>query len=199
MHLKFFSPYIQGKTDSNAGSCNLCKNIQRSQKHHIVECEAPKEIFSRFGNLIYALKPITMTIHEMVFGTIGRETEIDVRNLITFSIRSKIHKNIWIQYAAMEQAIESIVRQAKREIRKNIMQMYHKAVFENNLSKFKDDYKNCQNWSSHYGKMAQFILVILFLYKSPFLFFPNVFLSLDNLTNNVFLKLVILNCFVYIC
>ena len=44
----------------------------------------------------------------------------------------------------MEQAIESIVRQAKREIRKNIMRMYHKAVFENNLPKFRDDYKNCQ-------------------------------------------------------
>ena len=44
----------------------------------------------------------------------------------------------------MEQAIESIVRQAKREIRKNIMRMYHKAVFESNLPKFRDDYKNCQ-------------------------------------------------------
>ena len=144
MHLKFFSPYIQGKTDSNAGSCNLCKKVQESQKHHVVEREATKEISSHFGNFIYALKPITMTKHEMVFGMIGRETEVDVRNLITFSIRSKIHKNIRIQYATMEQAIESIVRQAKREIRKNIMRMYYKAVFESNLPKFRDDYKNCQ-------------------------------------------------------
>ena len=81
----------------------------------------------------------------MVFGTTGRETEIDVRNLITFSIRSKIHKNIWIQYATIEQAIESIVRQAKKEIRINIMRMYHKAGFENDLPKFRDDYTNCQN------------------------------------------------------
>ena len=44
----------------------------------------------------------------------------------------------------MKQAIESIVRQAKREIRKNIMRMYYKAVFENNLPNFRDDYKNCQ-------------------------------------------------------
>ena len=50
----------------------------------------------------------------------------------------------WIQYATMEQAIESIVRQAKREITKNILRMYCKAVFENNLPKFRDDYKNCQ-------------------------------------------------------
>ena len=71
----------------------------------------------------------------------GREKEINVRNLITVSIRSKIHKNIWIQYATMEQAIESTVRQAKREIRKNIMRMYNKAVFENNLPQFRDDYK----------------------------------------------------------
>ena len=49
-----------------------------------------------------------------------------------------------IQYATMEQATESVVRQAKREIRKNIMRMYHKAVFESNLPKFRDDYKNCQ-------------------------------------------------------
>ena len=144
MHLKFFSPYIQGKIDSNAGSSNLCKKVQESQKHHVVECEATKEIFYRFGNFIYAFKSITMTKHEVVFGMIGRETVIDVRNLITFSIRSKIHKNIWIQYATMEQAIESILKQAKREIRKNIMRMYHKAVFENNLPKFRDDYKNCQ-------------------------------------------------------
>ena len=144
MHLKFFSPYIQGKTDSNAGSSNWCKKVQESQKHHVVECEATKEVFSRFGNLIYVLKPITMTKHEMIFGMIGGETEIDVRNLITFSIWSKIHKNIWMQYATMEQAIESIVRQAKREIRKNIMRMYHKSVFENNLPKFRDDYQNCQ-------------------------------------------------------
>ena len=121
-----------------------CKKIQESQKHHVAECEATKEIFSHFGNLIYALKPITMTKHEMVFGMIGRETKIDVRNLITLSIRSKIHKNIWIQHAKMEQAIESIVRQKKREIRKNIMRMYHKAVFESNLPKFRDYYKNCQ-------------------------------------------------------
>ena len=138
-----------------------------------------------------------MTKHEMVFGMIGRETEIDVRNLITFSIRTKIHKNIWIQYATMEQAIESTVRQAKREIRKNIMRMYHKAVSENNLPKFRDDYKNCQKVLQHV-KMAQFILVILFLYKSPFLFFPKVFLSLDNLTDNFF-AFVNLNCFVYNC
>ena len=118
MHLKFFSPYIQGKTDSNVGHCNLCKKVQESQKHHVVECEATKEIFSHFGNLIHALKPITMTKQEMVFGMIGRETEIDIRNLITFSIRSKIHKNIWIQYATMEQARESIVRQAKRKLGK---------------------------------------------------------------------------------
>ena len=85
-----------------------------------------------------------MTKHEMVFGMIGRETETDARNLITFSIRSKIHKNIWVQYDTMEQAIESIVRQAKREIRKNIMRMYHKAVSENNVPEFSDDYKNCQ-------------------------------------------------------
>ena len=45
----------------------------------------------------------------------------------------------------MEQAIESIVRQAEREIRKNIMRMYHKAVFENNSPHFRDDYENCQN------------------------------------------------------
>ena len=76
---------------------------------------------------------------------IGREKEIDVKNLITFSIRSKIHKNIWVQYATVEHAIESIVRQAKREIRKNIMRMYYKAVFENNLIKFRDDYRNCQS------------------------------------------------------
>ena len=68
VHLKFFSPYIQGKTDSNAGYCNLCKKVQESQKHHVAECEATKEIFSHFGNLIYALKPITMTKQEMVFG-----------------------------------------------------------------------------------------------------------------------------------
>ena len=85
-----------------------------------------------------------MTKHEMVFCMIGRETEIDVKNLITFSIRSKVHKNIWIQYATMEQAIESTVTQAKREIRKNVMRMYHKAVFESNSPKFRDDYKNCQ-------------------------------------------------------
>ena len=121
----------------------MCKKVQESQKHHVVECEATKEIFSHFCNLIYALKSITMTKHEMIFGLIGRETEVDVRNLITFLIRSKIHKNIWMQYATMEQAIESIVRQAKREIRKNIMRMYHKAVFENNLPNLRDDYKNC--------------------------------------------------------
>ena len=144
MHLKFFSPYLQRKTDSNAGYCNLCKKVQESQKHHVVEREATKEIFSHFGNLIYALKPITTTKHEMVFGMIGRETEIDVRNLITFSIRSKIHNDIWVQYATMEQDIESIVRQAKKEIRNNIMRMHHKAVFESNLPKFRDDYKNCQ-------------------------------------------------------
>ena len=55
VHLKFFSPYIQGKTDCIAGSCNLCKKVQNSQKHYVVECEATKEIFSRFRNLIYAL------------------------------------------------------------------------------------------------------------------------------------------------
>ena len=55
VHLKFFSPYIQGKTDSDAESCNLCKKVQNSQKHYVVECEATKEIFSRFGNLIYGL------------------------------------------------------------------------------------------------------------------------------------------------
>ena len=80
------------------------QKIQESQKHHLIECEVAKEIFSHFGNLINTLKPITMTKHEMVFGMIGRETEIDVRNLITFSIRGKIRKNIWIQYATMEQA-----------------------------------------------------------------------------------------------
>ena len=143
MHLKFFSPYIQGKTDSNAEPYKLCKKVQES---HVVECGVTKEIFSRFGNLINALKPITMTKHEMVFGMIGRETETDVRNFITFSIKSKTDKNVWIQYATMEQAVESIVRQAKREIKKNIMKMYHKAVFENNLPKFRDDYKNCQNF-----------------------------------------------------
>ena len=100
---------------------NCAKKYRKAKKHHLVECEATKEIFSHFGNLIRALKPMTMTKHEMVFGMIGRETGINVRNLITFWIRSKIHKNIWIQYATMEQAIESIVRQAKREIRKNIM------------------------------------------------------------------------------
>ena len=85
-----------------------------------------------------------MTKYKMVFGMIGREAETDVRNLITFSIRSKIHKNIWIQYAIMKQTIESIVRQERREIRKNLMRMYHKAVFESNLPKFRGDYKNCQ-------------------------------------------------------
>ena len=50
VHLKFFSPYIQGKTDSNAGSCNLCKKVQGSQKHHVVECDATKESLSHFGN-----------------------------------------------------------------------------------------------------------------------------------------------------
>ena len=80
VHLKFFGPYIQGKTDFNAGSCNLCKKVQESQKHDVVECKTTKEIFSHFGNLIHALKLITMTNHEMVFGMIGRETESDVRN-----------------------------------------------------------------------------------------------------------------------
>ena len=122
-----------------------------------------------------------MTKHEMVFGMIGRETETDVRNLITVSIKSKIHKNIWIQYATMEQAMESIVRQAKREIRKNRMRMYHKAVFESNLPKFRDDYKNCQTVFT-LDENGQFIF--LFLYKSPFLFFPNVCFSLNNLTYN---------------
>ena len=84
VHLKFFSPYIQGKTDFNAGPCNLCKKVQESQKHHVVEFKVEKEIFFRFGNLINALKAITMTKHEMIFGMIGRKTEIDVRNLITF-------------------------------------------------------------------------------------------------------------------
>ena len=103
----------------------------------------PQKKFS-LVSAIYALKPITMTKHEMVFGMIERETEIDFRNLITFPIRSKVHKNIWIKYATMEQAIESIVMQAKREIRKNMVRMYHKAVFENSLPKFRDDYKYCQ-------------------------------------------------------
>ena len=31
VHLKFFSPYIQGKTDSNAGSCNLCKKYRKAK------------------------------------------------------------------------------------------------------------------------------------------------------------------------
>ena len=66
-------------------------------------------------------------------------------NSITFSIWSKIHKNIWVQYATMEQATESIVRQARREIKKNIMRRYHQVVFENKLPKFRDDYKSCQN------------------------------------------------------
>ena len=57
------------------------QKVQESEKHHVVECEATKEIFPHFGNLIYAL---TMTKHEMVFGLIGRETEVDVKNLITF-------------------------------------------------------------------------------------------------------------------
>ena len=38
VHLRFFSPYIQEKTDSNAGPCNLSKKVQESQKHHVVEC-----------------------------------------------------------------------------------------------------------------------------------------------------------------
>ena len=76
VHLKFFSPYIQGKTDSSAGSCNLCKKVQESQKHHVVECEATKEILSRFGNLIYALKPTTTIKHEMVFGMIGERQRL---------------------------------------------------------------------------------------------------------------------------
>ena len=61
------------------------QKVQESQKHHVVECGVTKDIFSRFCNLMNALKPITMTKHEMVFGMIGKETEIDVRNLITFS------------------------------------------------------------------------------------------------------------------
>ena len=32
VHLKFFSPYIQGKTDSNAESCNLCKKSTEQPK-----------------------------------------------------------------------------------------------------------------------------------------------------------------------
>ena len=44
--------------------------------------------------------------------------------------------------------------------------------------------------SLHCVKMPQFILVILFLYKSPFLFFPDVILSLGIL-NNILLHLYI--------
>ena len=68
VHLKFFSPYILRKTDSNTGPRSLCKKVQESQEHRVTECEATKEIFSRFSNLINALKPTTMTKHEMVFG-----------------------------------------------------------------------------------------------------------------------------------
>ena len=87
----------------------------------------------------------------------------------------------------MEKAIERIVRQAKREIRENIMRIYLKAVFENNLPSLGMIIKIVR-MSLHYVKMAQFILVILFLYKSPFLFFPNAFLSLGNL-NDIILQL----------
>ena len=84
----------------------------------------------------------------------------------------------------MKKAIESIVRQAKRKIRKNIMRMYHNDVFENNLSSL-GMIRKIARMSLHYVKMAQFILVILFLYKSLFLFFPDVFLSLGNLNNTL--------------
>ena len=80
MHLKFFSSYIQGKTDYDAGPCNLCKKVQGSQKHHVVECEVTKEIFSRFGNLINTLKPITMTKHEMVFCMIAGGAKAGLSN-----------------------------------------------------------------------------------------------------------------------
>ena len=77
VHFKILCPYIQLKTDSNVGPCNLCKKVQESQKHHVTECEVTKEILSHFGYLFNALT-ITMTKHEMVFGMIGREKEIDV-------------------------------------------------------------------------------------------------------------------------
>ena len=105
-HPNFFTPFMALKINLQTGAiCNLCRKHQAEQHHEILSCNVTKSLFDRFQILLMSILPENIHEKAMVFGLEICEKEEkyrkELRNFVTFIIRSIIHKSNRTNFSGM--------------------------------------------------------------------------------------------------
>ena len=126
--------------------CNLCRKHQAEQHHKILSCNVTKNLFDRFQILLMSIFPENIYEKEMVFGLEICEKEEkyrkELRNFITFIIRSIIHKNKWTNLSGMsgEQISNRLIKLIKVELKTQIKNRYDICFEKSGLDYFRKHY-----------------------------------------------------------
>ena len=124
------------------GICQLCGERENDYFHIIVRCPALKEALKIFDPILKQFIGVDITENEVCFGLFeGHNIKAtNLRNFITYQIRSAAFRMRNIKFQNISAAAKSITEKASKDIKKELIMKMRIYLKKDSLEAFKDIY-----------------------------------------------------------
>jgi hypothetical protein len=122
------------------GICHLCGQVQMNQQHMINQCRVIENLWDCIFSMLFDLIPFGTNIEEMSFGLEGKRAVVNLRNYITFTLRSSIHKHRNLDFNDPGTAEQTIFMAFKKCLKDDMKIKFLTAQANGTLKRFTDTF-----------------------------------------------------------